>query len=150
MFHLLDYSYQGKGKSPLSSKMNKEKKFVINVWSCYKITMNWMWTRNYIIQMGLLHELEEINNKELSMKRNSEEFNHQWGVRKMCLVLEEQKNNPWWANGKYHLLVPFSRSEYRLDATSLNVEEDTTSTDKQSQNQNKHRHMEMFFSLRKT
>jgi len=32
-----------------------------------------MWTRNYIIQMELLHELEEINNKELSMQKNSKE-----------------------------------------------------------------------------
>jgi hypothetical protein len=29
--------------------------------------------RNYIIQMELLHELEEINNKKLSMQKNSEE-----------------------------------------------------------------------------
>jgi hypothetical protein len=54
-------------------------------------------------------------------------------------------------SGKYHLLVPFSRSENGLDATSLNVEEDTTSTNKQSLNQNKHGHMEMlFFLLRRT
>jgi hypothetical protein len=53
-------------------------------------------------------------------------------------------------SGKYHLLLPFSRSEYGLDATSLNVEKDTGSTNKQSQNQNKHRHMETLFSLRKT
>jgi hypothetical protein len=63
-------------------------------------------------------------------------------VRKICLVLEEQKGTTLdEPSGKYHLLVPFSRSEYGLDATSLNVEEDTTLTDKQSQNQNKHKHI---------
>ncbi len=57
--------------------------------------MNWMWTRKYIIQMENLHELEEINNKESSTIKIQKKFNHQWGVRKICLVLEEQRNNPW-------------------------------------------------------